>query len=462
MTGDELKDTNIDSTADVADAEQDTLDFTQEPCAGDNSVKDKKARRRGYVDFMVASARKLHDRDAFEPAQHMLGNEITAADALATTRHAARSSRRLVVVFAIIVAVLGAFSLCLPYRGFDTMGVGGDIYSPADVIDCYVLWFQMNVAPLFDYTLYNRTGLMLAEFIETHDSEMYTLVINRAAVTFIVVLCGIMLALSGLLFQTAYRNPLAVPSSLGVSDGVTLGCIVFTMMGYSSIYANPGLYVLVVYGLGAACVVFVLLASRVFSGGARYNVLDMLLLGTVVAQLLNGIGSFIQNFVMDYTTWDTFYDVQQAAGAAIIPAVQIVVVVVFVVTFIPALFLRFRLNLITFGNDDGRLMGSHAGALRIGALVLGSAMQLAAIASIGPVAMLSLAVPFIVRYMMPADFRSQFLGNCLVGVAVLMACMCIQHFATIGFITVPVGTIVGVFIVPFFIWMVAFGHGRWD
>jgi hypothetical protein len=40
--------------------------------------------------------------------------------------------------------------------------------------------------------------------------------------------------------------------------------------------------------------------------------------------------------------------------------------------------------------------------------------------------------------------------------------MLIQHFATIGIITVPVGTIVSVLIIPFFVWVVALGRGRWS
>ncbi len=107
------------------------------------------------------------------------------------------------------------------------------------------------------------------------------------------------------------------------------------------------------------------------------------------------------------------------------------------------------------------MMGVRAGLLRGVALVLGSAMQLAAMATIGAVSMLSLAVPFLVRYIMPADFRSQFIGNCLVGAELLLACVVIQHFCVIGPITMPVGTVVSIFIVPFFIWMVALGKGRW-
>jgi iron complex transport system permease protein len=418
-------------------------------------------KNKGYIARVIESARALRERDAFEPPPRIVGDMISAAEAKAETRAQGRDTRRVLIAFGLATAFITALSLCLPYRGIDTMGYPGIVYSPTEVLDCYRLWFDLNVAPLFDNTLYNLTELKLAQFAQIHDETMYTFAINRAMVTAIVMICGMMLAVSGLLFQTAFRNPLATPSMLGVSDGVTLGCIVFATLGNNAISQDPVLYLLCVYGFGAAAVVVVLFLSRGISGGARYNVFDMLLLGTVITQLLGGANAFVQNFVMDYGTWQFFFDVQQAGDALREPLVRGVVVAVFVLTVLPALVLRFRLNLIAFSNDEGRMMGARVGLLRGLALVLGAAMQLAAIASIGPVAMLSLAVPFLVRYLMPSDFRSQFLGNCLIGTALLLTCMLIQHFAVIGIISVPVGTIVSLLIIPFFFWVVALGRERW-
>lgn len=386
---------------------------------------------------------------------------VSAEQALEEARAARASSRRWVAVFSVLCLCIAAFSLLLPYYGIDAMGAGGTVYSPTDVIACYGLWFQMNVLPLFDATLANQTASLYSDFTSAHHGVSYSLVMNRAVVTAIVAGCGILLAASGLLFQTAFRNPLAAPSSLGVSDGVTLGCVIYLMLGHASIGDDPVLYVALVYGCGVACVLGVLFLSRAMSGSARYNVLDMLLLGTVLCQLIGGVNSFVQTFVMSDTEWYNFYDIQQAADALEQPVLQKVVAVMFVITFVPALLLRFKLNLISFTDEEGVMMGVRAGLLRMLALALGSAMQLAAIASIGQVAMLSLAVPFLVRYLMPADFTSQFLGNALVGMAVLLACVALQHFATVGVVTMPVGTIVSIFIVPLFVWMMALGKGRW-
>lgn len=412
-----------------------------------------------YVQEVVQAARRLASSNAFEPAT---GKEVESFRTAHKTRKMSKRSIRITLLGgALLTALLCLMSLCLPYHGVNTTGSSGVIYSPQDTLDCYALWFQINVMPLFDTTLQSRTGLMLAQFEEAHPTIIYQLIIQRGAVTLVVIACGILLAVSGMLFQTAFRNPLATPTMLGVSDGVTLGCIIFAYQGYMSAADNMGLYLMLVYGFGALAVVVVLLLSRVMSGKNFSSIFDMLLLGTVLCQLLGGVNAYITNFGMDSETWERFYNLQQAGDVLNYPQTWVVVAVVFVACIIPVVALRFRFNLISFNDDEGKLMGARPVLLRAGALVLGSVMQLAAIASIGQVAMLSLAVPFLVRYLMPSDFRYQLLGNVILGTIVLLVCIAVQHFAVIGSVVVPVGTLVSVLVVPFFVWAVALQSNKW-
>ena len=44
-------------------------------------------------------------------------------------------------------------------------------------------------------------------------------------------IAGVALALSGMTFQAMFRNPLATPSTLGVSSGASLGATIATQTG---------------------------------------------------------------------------------------------------------------------------------------------------------------------------------------------------------------------------------------
>ena len=381
---------------------------------------DKNNATKEYVQRVIARAKELRLADAFAAPKRQVGKAVSAAQAKATTAMHARNSRRIIIAFILALLVVVGISLCLPFRGMDVMGGAGSHYSPLEVLQGYALWFRLNIMPLFDSTLAGQNNAVLNEFANQYGSEAYTYITNRFVVTMLVILCGIMLALAGVLFQTTFRNPIAAPTMLGAADGVTLGGIIFVSVGFESAANNPGLYALLVYGCGALTVALVMGLSRIMSGGKRYNVLDMLLLGTVICQLVGGINQFVQIFVMSDDTWDSFYNIQQATDVLTLPVLQVATVVVFIITFAVVFRLRFKLNLVAFSDDEATLMGARSGQLRTVALLLGSAMVLAAMACVGQVAMLSLAVPFLVRYMLPADFRTQFLGNCLVGSLVLL------------------------------------------
>lgn len=418
--------------------------------------------QRAYARKLFERARDLSESDAFAPPPSGVGKAITPEAAREDIRQAKRKNRRMIIICSVVLVIIAAFSLHLPYYGSKWAGDGSVVYSTMDVLSCYKLWFQCTVMPLFDNTLYNQITSMQQGF----DMSMYGLLMNRAAATLVIVACGFMLAVSGLLFQASFRNPLAAPTMLGVSDGVSLGMIVFTFLGYTSVAANASMYLLCVYGCGVVVLLLVLVLSRFMAGGRKYSAMDMLLIGNVMSQLLGGVVSYITNFGMDLTTWNNFYEIQQGMGQMDEPLTWAVVLVVTVATMVPVFLLRFRFNLVSYSNEEQRMLGARPGLLRGAALALGCVMQLAAIASIGQVAMVSLAVPFLVRYMFRNEFRSQLLGNFLVGSVVLLLCAAIQVFAVFsnqwGSVGMPLGTIVAFVIMPFFVWMMALQKRGWE
>ena len=418
--------------------------------------------KAGYAKSMIAAAKDLQRSSAFEPATVGVGDAVTLDQVKEDLRISGKRNRITVAVSLVVLLVVALFSLHLPYYSEDWGGTGR-IYSTADVLSCYQLFFQTHLLPLVDATQQNYNALLEAEFT---DMTMYAQVMGRAVVTLVIVVCGFLLAVSGLIFQSAFRNPLAAPTMLGVADGVSVGCIVFTLLGYNSMSENPTLYTVMVYGFGVLALLVVLLLSRFVSGKRTYSVFDMLLIGTVISQMLGGFVSYYSNFMMDDSTWENFYEMQQASQALSLEITYVFVGVIAVVTIVPTVLLGFRFNLISYPNADGRMLGARPGLLRGLALALGSIMQLAAIASIGQVAMVSLAVPFLVRMMFRNEFRYQLLGNFLVGAIVLLLCECVQSFAVFttayGSVTMPLGTIISFVIMPLFVWMMALQKRGWE
>lgn len=418
-----------------------------------------KSHLQSYAANVLERARDLKQSDAFTPpsqARALMSVERVKERMKGNKK---RNRRMMLILVAICIAIV-AVSLCIPYY---SMGHAVHyFYSPAVVVDYWATWAQTAFGPIFDPTLANRADLMWSLFAERNPQVNTTFIFNRGVVTFFVIVCGCLLGASGLLFQTAFRNPLATPSILGVSDGVTLGVMLFAMMGHQAVGEDSTLYALLVFGCGAVMLVVVFALARVISGGARYNVFDLLLVGTVITQLLSGVNNYITTFFMNIETWNRFYEMQQAFDLMLMPIIQRTCLIIAAVTIVVSLVLCFRFNMLSFDDGEARMSGVRPRALRTLALVVGALMQLAALATIGQVAMLSLIVPFLVRYLLPSDFRYQVAGNFLLGSAVLLAGMALQPFIRITSYTMPVGTVIGLIAVPVFVWIVALQRRGWE
>lgn len=420
---------------------------------------DDKSRLKSYAADVLERARELKHSDAFTPP-----SQAKALMSVERVKERMRGNRkrnlRMVLILVAVCIAIVAISLCIPYY---SMGFAlRYFYSPAAIVDYWATWAQTVFGPIFDPTLASRTDLMWSLFAERNPEVNTTFIFNRGLVTFFVIVCGCLLGASGLLFQTAFRNPLATPSILGVSDGVTLGVMIFTMMGHQAVGEDSTLYAALVFGCGAVMLVVVFALSRVISGGARYNVFDLLLVGTVITQMLSGINNYITTFFMDIETWNRFYEMQQAVDLILMPIMQQITLIIAAVTIVIALVLCYRFNMLSFDDGEARMSGVRPRALRTLALIVGAMMQLAALATIGQVAMLSLIVPFLVRYLLPSDFRYQIAGNFLLGSAVLLAGMALQPFIHITSYTMPVGTVIGLIAVPVFVWIVALQRRGWE
>lgn len=106
------------------------------------------------------------------------------------------------------------------------------------------------------------------------------------------VLAGASLALSGLMMQTLFRNPLAGPYVLGVSSGATLGVATLllfgTLLGFTA--TSAGTVTCAILGS-----VLVLLLVMMFSYRVRSNV-TLLIVGMMIGSVAGALVNVMQNF----------------------------------------------------------------------------------------------------------------------------------------------------------------------
>ena len=239
-------------------------------------------------------------------------------------------------------------------------------------------------------------------------------------------LAGAGLAVSGLLMQTLFRNPLAGPYSLGISAGATLGVALAVLAGAGAtgLPGLPGLSRLgpqlglagsAVAGAAAVLLLVLAVARRVRSNTT------LLILGLMFGQIAGGLVAVLQAFSdSESLRAFTFWGFGSYAGVTWeqLPAFAAATAL----GLLLAAFCAKPLNALLLGWTYARSLGVRAGRLRFALLAATSLLTGAVTAFCGPVAFLGLAVPHLCRGMFrSADHRVLMPACVLLGAALSLA-----------------------------------------
>lgn len=415
----------------------------------DEAASGGRRSRRGRRGGFRESLDKM-DRDGLELRDEFLEGGHPYAQKSNLQSDDRRKMRRKYFIFGGVVIALILFSLCISY------GYYYKIYNPIDVVVSYFwrirIWFEQMANPA------EATQML------TNVYNDYPMLFDAPAQFLQVlkyILCGVFLALAGMLYQNAFRNPIAAPSMLGVSNGVSIALLVLVMIFGAEAANMKGLYYLFSYIGGVAVLGLVLAGGKFISGKGSFNVVNMLLMGTVISQLLGVIIRYVQTVFMDEATWLEYYSLQAAADVDSVYTI-ITTIASIAIAVVPVFLFRFRLNLISFSDEETRLLGVNPNNLRVLALACGSFMILTAQVNAGQVAMVSLVIPFIVRAVFGAEFRKQFIGNIICGAGLMVLASDFTTFFYLEQYGLNLGSIISIIALPLFVWMIASGQRSWE
>lgn len=364
------------------------------------------------------------------------------------------------VIFSLIVLVE------LIFVSLGIMGAAGQYYAFSSA---YATYDPLQVINALGERVYNTVGPLL-HLWPAHDNTYilenvpgYWAIWSRAGVVGITLLCAILLAVSGMLYQNVFKNPIAGPGMLGVSSGVNLGMMIMVALYGSAASSMLGERYLYCYGLGTAILVFVMVAGRKLSGKGRpFDIVTMMLVASILSQLLGFIVSYITLFVMDDEDYLTFYNLSQMLTVDTSLISWVACLTAFALSFIPVWLLRFKLNALAFEEEEVRMMGLDFTRLRAIALICGAIMILAAQIHTGMVSMVSLIVPFLSRSWFGVEFRKQLTGNICIGTILLLACRDICDLIPFVGDGLAIGSIVSVVAMPLFVVIMAKQMRGWE
>lgn len=236
-------------------------------------------------------------------------------------------------------------------------------------------------------------------------------------------LAGSALAVCGLLLQTAFRNPLAGASVLGVNSGAGLGVAVVMLLLGGSItaagFSFSGFFSILLGAFAGAMAVMALILF--FSTLVRSHVM-LLIIGLMVGYLVSSVVSLL-NFlataegVQSYMVWG----MGNFGGVSLrqMPAFAAVVLL----GLAGALLLIKPLNALLLGERYAENLGVRVRRVRHALLAVVGVLTAVTTAFCGPVLFIDLAVPHIARLLLgTANHRILLPATLLAGGAVALAC----------------------------------------
>lgn len=285
------------------------------------------------------------------------------------------------------------------------------------------------------------------------ESWRYIIMDYRIPKAFTSVLAGSGLAVSGMLMQTMFRNPLAGPYVLGLSSGASLG-VALVLMGASLFGGIAATAIFSSWGLVIASSVgslLVLLAVMLASIRLK-DTMAILIIGLMFASLSSAVVSVLAYFspaaqLQQYVFWS-----YGSVGDLTWNELGVLAFFWVLGTGL-AIYSIKNLNSLLLGEQYARSLGMNIGRNRALLIISTSFLAGSITAFAGPIAFVGLAVPHLIRQVIPVNDHKILLPAVILGGAILMLlCDILAQLPGTDF-TLPINAITSLVGAPVVIWL---------
>lgn len=295
-------------------------------------------------------------------------------------------------------------------------------------------------------------GLDLRDRVVLFDIRLPRLVLGAAV--------GAALAVSGVLLQGLFRNPLADPGIVGVSSGAGLGAVLAIVLGGllpATLTATVG-QALVPLAAGLGGWGTTLLLYRVSTSGQRTDVALMLLAGIALAALAGAATGVLTYLADDQQLRDlTFWSMGSLAGATW--AKLAAALPLMAPALLAAPHLARGLNLLSLGEAQAAHMGTDVQRLKRMTILTAAAATGAAVAVSGGIGFVGIVVPHLLRQAQGPDHRQLIPNAALLGAALLVLADLVSR-TIVTPAELPIGILTALIGAPVFLWMLVQGNLR--
>ena len=292
-------------------------------------------------------------------------------------------------------------------------------------------------------TVFGGEGMLRRTWTDQEATVVLDVRLPRVLLAFLV---GGALSLGGACLQALFRNPLVSPDIIGVTAGASFGGVLVLTLGLSGGWMVGG-----AFGFGLAALAGVLLLGRL---GGRDNAMLMIVLGgIVVAAFFNALVSFMTYIADPYSELPSIVHWLLGSIAAASYDKVLTALVPVALGAAVVLALRWRLNVLSLGDDDAAALGVNPQRSRVLLLCAVALMTAGTVAVAGAVGWVGLVVPHLARLWVGPDHRVLLPASLLLGGTYLMLIDTLSRSITSS--ELPLGILTAIIGAPVFVALLA-------
>ncbi len=257
-------------------------------------------------------------------------------------------------------------------------------------------------------------------------------------------LVGCCLSAAGASYQGVFQNPMAAPDILGASAGASFGAAL-AILHYKSSH---------IVTLSAFLFSFITVAIVYFISKKTKteSVLGLILSGIVVSSLFNAGTSFVKLVAdpNDQLPAIIYWLMGSLAGSK--NSDILFVIIPMTIGLVPLILMRWRMNVLTMGDNEAMSMGVNANLVRLCVIICSTLITASSVSVSGMIGWVGLVIPHIARKLVGNNYKHLLPVSMLLGAIFLLM---VDNVSRNIFTTeIPLGMLTAFIGAPFFIYLI--------
>lgn len=300
-------------------------------------------------------------------------------------------------------------------------------------------------------------NILLSKFInidknwsDTAETVLFSVRLPRVLAAMII---GSALSLSGATYQGLFKNPMVSPDLLGASAGAGFGAAVAILLSLNYIEVQISAFI---FGIGAVMLTYII---STMIGRNNNAILVLVLTGMVVSTLFSSFISMIK-YVADPNNKLPAITFWLMGGLSSISSNDVLILgIVVFCGALPLYLIRWRLNVLSFGEEEAKALGIDTFKTRILVIVCSTLMTAASVAIGGMIGWVGLIIPHFARLLVGPNYKFLIPASALIGSTYLLIVDDVAR--SIFSMEIPLGILTSLIGAPFFIFMLLKGKRGW-